>query len=553
MPEINDNKRNVDPFVPTQPVWLIDSSPVESDKIRAQISPKVININNFDDLPQNLSARLQSDPQAFGTIIISNNLPANIKLNLSSVVSALNNDGLNKRLFIYHITDKDSSPFNNATICSDIDEFISLANNVHIESIATDDVVDEEARRIINKLKIQNGKLTKINDSLKKQLDDKNKGYEELIDSLNLIKKSVTKYEYDKKHAEEKEKIAINETKKLKEENEVLNTEIDKNKEELLNKDHQLLEKDAKINGLSSRIEELNTANNQLEQDKIDLENDLNEERSKSQMYLESKSELSALSSVKDDYNSAKELLRSEKSKNNKLESTISAKNEKIKSLEDKIEQLRKNDSYSNELGYDDPNVYQVINLNRTKVIYFKIIDPIPYHKFYIEYFADFIRKMTNRRVITMMIKVDQGKDQQKYSDRTFIGALDAIHNSTDKYNLIPSKRMGEGTYEFESTDEDKVLIVMDYIQNDKFYVNTQDVYDHYIIINHSDDAQKIYNLSGKIISNDRKSIADWKFNRQIKTQTTKNKEILFNKAIEPIVINSQVILSDSDEMNKYR
>ena len=552
MPEINDNKRNVDPFVPTQPVWLIDSSPVESDKIRAQISPKVVNINNFDDLPLNLSARLQSDPQAFGTIIISNNLPANIKLNLSSVVSALNNDGLNKRLFIYHITDKDSSPFNNATICTDVDEFVSLANNVHIESIATDDVVDEEARKIINKLKIQNGKLSKTKDSLKKELDDKNKAYEELIESLNLIKQSVTKYEDDKKHAEEKEQVAIKKSEELQRENEVLNTELDKVKQEVLDKSHIILNKESENSGLRANIEELTTKNNQLEQDKFDLKDELEEEKSKSQSYLESRSELSTLSTIKDDYNSAKDLLREAKSTNNKLMAEISSKDSKINALEDKIAQLRNNDSYSNKLGYDDPNVYQVINLDRTKLIYFKIIDPIPYHKFYIEYFADFIRKMTGKRVITLMIKVDQGKDQERYSDRTFIGALDAITNSTDKYNLIPSKRMAEGTYEFENNNEDKILIVMDYIENDKFYATTKDVYDYYIVINHTNDAKAIYNLSGKVISNDRKSITDWRFDRRIMTQTNKNKEQMFQKAIEPIIINSQVLVSGTDEMNNF-
>ena len=547
---IEENMKQVDPFVPTQPVWLLDANPVESDKIRASISPKVINFNNFDDLPNTLSARFNGDPNAFGTLIISNNLPEAFDVNFKTVVGALNNDDINKRLFIYHITDQGASPFKNATICKNIDDFIELANNVHIDSIASDNVVDEEARKIIFQLKVQNAKLTKNNDSLKEQIKDKNKKFEDLSESFDQVKITIERYENDKKNAEDKRKVAEDNLDKIKRNNEVLNKTIDKLRDDNYKANNENLELQTKISGLNQHIEDLNVKNNQLTQENFDLNNDLNKEKQNSMNYLETKTELAGMSQLKDQLDAATQMVRSEKSEKERYKAKNSTLEEKIKELEDTIDRLRHSDSYSNELGYDDPEVYQVIKLKNTKVIYFKIIDPIEFHRFYIEFFASKLRElMNNKDIITLMIKIDNGKDQERFSDRTFIGTMDAITNSTNKYSLIPSRRMAEGAYDFEK-DNNKILIVMDYIDNSKYYVETENVYDHFVIANHTKDIKNIYELDGKPITHDRNSIVDWQFDRRVHMQTEKNKNEYFFKAVTPLFSESHVVLSEANNVN---
>lgn len=534
--------QKVDPFVPTQEVWLIDSDPVETNKIKSGISPKVINLSSFDDLVSVINNRLNSSSKSFGTVIFTQNFPTEIKVYLDAIVSALNNDMINQRLFIYHITDKNSSPFLNVKQCKTVDEFIDLANDVHIESIEEDDAVDEEARKIIKKYKQALSKKDNELSSKKEEISDLSDKIKDLSQELSNIKHQIKKSEVENQRYEQERKSAVSERDVLQNKLDVIGKKLDETRSSLDEEQTKNIDNQSKIKGLQRTIEEVNAKNNELFQQNNDLQEEIDHERERSQSYFESKTDSEQLSKLQDDFTSTLELYRKEKEKTSDLRAKLTLKDNEIASRKQEIDQLRNSNKNISNFGIPDLEVYPSIKLKRTDVIYFKVIDQLPYHRFYIDLFAEEMKKIinTNVQVVNMMMKIDAGKDQQRFDDRIFIGNLDAVTQGDDQYYLVPTMNMDKKTYDFE--DQDRILIFIDYFDNSKHYVETDGIMDNYIIINRSRDARKIYDLNGKFISNDHSSLVDIKYDSTVSTNTKENQKRRFQDVVKKLLLQSNVI-----------
>lgn len=537
------DRTQVDPFIPTQEVWIIDSDPVEVDKIKSGISPKVISLNTFNDIVSALSGRLNGNINSFGTIIFSRNLPTDVKTNLEAVVTSLNNKTVNERLFIYHIADDNSSPFINSKICNTVDEFIDLANNVHVENIEENDSIDEEARKIIKKYRQSIAK--KDNDiNAKKNENKKLKNrIKELTEKLDIIHKQINRFEEENKHYEGIAKDAESKLNEIQNRLDVTGKELDNTRFELDKERTKNINGQAKIKGLEKAVDEANAKNNELYQQNRDLQDEIDHERERSQEYLEARTDSEQLSQLQDDLKSTLMLYKKTKSDISDLKAQLTVKENDIASKQNEIDQLRNSNQGLSNFGIPDPETFPVIKLKRTDLIYFKVIDQLPYHRFYINLFAKELRKIIdnkNVQIVNMMMKIDSGKDQDRFKDRIFIGNLDAVSNDDDKYYLFPTMNMDKNTFDFE--DKERILIFIDYFDNSKKYVKTEGITDNYIVINRSRDARKIYDLEGKFISNDHSSLVDIKYDSTISTNTRENQMRRFQDTVRKLLLESNVV-----------
>lgn len=532
-----------DPFTPGQPVWLIDSDPVESSTIRSNLSPKVINIFDFDLLAETISKRLNSDEQAFGTLIFTQNIPGELKTNWGTTITAINNENINPKLFIYHVTNENFSPFNNAKVFSEITDFLEFANEVHLEKITDDDSLSEEARKIIKDMKIQVSKLTNDKDNLKKELEQNISKVDTLNSKLDSSAELLKRYLSDKESAEEKAKKAEEERDKTNLNFESKTRTIADLRKQILDLSEQLNTSETKSDAAKQTIEQQTIQINELTQQIKDLEFDLSKKDEESKSLLSAKTEFAAMGELQEKYDATVNLLRKNREEINSLKSEVAIKENKVNLLQSQLELYRDSDSTKQELGYS--NVFQKIELKRTNVMYFKIIDQLPFHRFYINTMVEQLKSMLlsqgiNRKIKIIMMKVDQGNDKKRFSEYTFIGDLEGAATDHDKFYLIPSRKMGENAYRFEQSDD--VIVFLDYIDNDEIYLNTNGVSDNYVILNHSKDLGSVYDLKGQVISYDHRSLIDIKYDKSIKSMTSQNRDEKIFNTITPILQNSNVV-----------
>lgn len=528
----------VDPFTPSQKVWLLDTSPTEVDTIRGSMTPEVETFDKYSNLSATIANRLNTN--GFGTLIVTENLPTDIETKLSVLIKAINNEQVFDRIYVFHITTQLSSPFNNAKIYKNVADFLDDANNIHLESLTSNVDVNEEAQNVIRSLKVSKNKyqtqyeqatqnITELEDKLAqaqadiKQLEGKVAYYEQKIN------------EADEMSANAKQTVQDN-TQKV----DNLTTALDKARAKVSEQEDMIIDLNAKIEGEKRTVTELSSQNNILSVQIQDKEAELQEAREQNQRLLSAKTEVEGMGELRNNYNAVLE-------KNEALNKTIQTLTQdkvvmqnEINKLSDDNENIRKGYRDYSQVGYS--NVFQEINLDKTNVLYFKVLDNLPFHRFYIQKVAENIRKLaTNSHVVTCMMKVDQGNDRERFgADYTFISDLSGINASHDNYYLIPSKRMGENTKMFEQ--QDVILIFVDYIDNDQYYVNTNGLIDYYHIDKDSRKARAIYNVKGLPISYDHNTISDIKYNRTLQNKTTENQNEYFDDRVVEIISKSTVV-----------
>lgn len=533
----------MDPFTPRQQVLLIDDNPVESDQIRAGISPKVLNVDSFDMLADTLTNRLSQDEHAFVTLIITKHIPGTLRTVWNSTITALNNDQINGRLFVYHITTQGVSPILNAIVVPSVTDFLELANNTHLEKLTEDDSLSEEAKKVIRELKIKLSKTSSDKDDLTEQLKQANSDLDDLKQRLKHDEELIKKYLDDKKSAEEQ-------AEKAKKERDETNLDFESKTKTIAKLRSQILDLTEKVTSLETKsdadkrsIEEMTVRSNELVQQIKDLEDDLARKDEENKRFLSAKTEYAAMGELQKRYDATVDLLRDARNELTEKKSDLALKENQIESLRDQIDLYRDGTSQERTLGYD--NVYQKIHLKRTNVMYFKVIDPLPFHRFYINEFVEQLREMAkgqgiNQEIVIVMLKLDQGQDRKRYQDCSFIGDLEGVNSSNDKYYLIPSKRMGDNAYRFE--EDGRMLIFIDYIDNEEIYLETDAIQDHYVILTHSSDLGRVYDLKGKTISNDHRSLINIRYNKSVNSMTSQNKQEYILDTLIPLIKDSNVV-----------
>lgn len=545
---------NRDPFTATQAVWLIDTDNVEVDRIKEGLSPEVLKLSKFDVVIQTVGSRLQGSEDSYGTLIIANQkLPDELRSHWEMLVRAINSLVDNKkyqhRLFIYEINPEANEVhvFHNSVLCSDVMDFLAKAHNTHFDSItSTTSDISDEARRMLMNTQTENAKLredSKHFQEIIKKDTEKIKNYKQQLTTLNQQIQSFRAQAEKGEKAEQEAKDAI-EKNKLKMHS--LQKQIDDLNKQVNDIKAKNTDLSIENNSLKQHQKESNREKASLTQQLDDLNRELTDERNKNEQILNARNEMEENSILQESLNASQEKLKKANKEKIDAEQEKSVLEMRLDEAKKELEDIRSGYKNVSRIGYS--NNFGTINLENTDVIYFKVINSLPFHRFYINEFMNVFRQLMNENSIegnpSKLIKlvyhrIDYGFDEQILGDYPQIGDLDAINDFNDHYRIMPSLNIGKNHSVFEK--DHHILIFVDYVHDNKYYVNTNGIIDYYSIVHHSSLAKDL-KLKGNIISYDHDSILNLIYNPQILQFTNDNKQSYYIRALSNLIQSSNVV-----------
>lgn len=544
-------KTTRDPFAASQPVWVVDADRMELDKMQNSLSPELLHFDDLDSIIQAISTRFDGSKETYGTFIITQNQPSKLKAVWSTFVQAMNslkqNENYKNRLFIFEINPLSNGThiFYNSQLYESVDEFLADAHNVHIEAVTGNTNISEEARRMITDLKVQQKKTQADLKEAKKQNKEITEQKEDLAKQLSLLKAQIDSY---KQKADSGEK-AQEEANKLIEENQLKMKSLQQHVDDLQVKQNESdsLVNDLKVKNtaLDETIQEQNLKITSLNQTLIDKDRQIEQQNAEQSKIINARNSLEETKIVQERLNAEREKRSQTEKINVELQQKLVQSDLKIKSLTQENNNVRQGYKSIERVGYT--NEFTPIKLGSTNVMYFKIIDELPFHRFYIDELQKLIGQLLeesnmNQYIISTKIvyfKVDYGSDKEVIGDYPLIGNLSTIDDNEDHYRLIPGPNINEAANDFDTRD--KLLIFVDYISNDKYYIETNGNIDYYVISTHEKIASDL-KLKGSSISYDRNTLLDLEYDKNFINLTEKNRIENIQDKLTPLIEHSTAL-----------
>lgn len=512
-------------FPDREPIWVITDRLSEKEDLENGFNRETIRLMNIDDLIINAEASLiKGQPHA--SLIITEHLPTGVEQHFREVVKALN---LMPNVKVYEINR--DPVFEYGVEMGSIRQLIVLSKDkTRSETIKEfTDPTDKQAdimRSLEEDIVI-----------LKSQLEDekkaKGKVEEEKKEALRRLKEMAS--EVKNRYLPDKERF-----KKLADQlqNELDGVKIDleqeksktnkyrKEKDEALdretNLEYAVKALENRIKNKDERIELLNAevARKEKEINKVVLERD----RVLGTM-VEEEQALLLETHLKEEREEKERALGEVES----LRVSVREKEFNINELERTISNLRQgNDSVKNT---GRTNLLDTQRLQNTDLVYIKVIDHLPYHKLAIKMLFDLLNnKKYNQRGCMIILKNDEGLDHENFKGINVVGDLDDLHREADIVRLYPSTSMFSGIESFEN--EYDFVLVLDYIQSNQYYLDTNARSHFMTMVKSSDRVQKISGLKGSPLSIDSDSIFSLRFDPAIGNAAFKENRhnALFNK-----------------------
>lgn len=542
---------NRDPFVATQQVWLIDTDRIEIDKIQSSLSPDVLQLNSFDSAVDTIYNRLQGSNDSYGTLIITQNLSSSFKEVWSNFVKALNSllesDTFKNRLFVFEINPSSSGEhvFINSVLCTDIDDFLMKAHHVHFSSVTSNEQVDEEAKKIIKQLQIENAKQKGNFENEKKEKEKTAEKLKETENKLSLLQSQIKSYENQAKKGLEAEEAANELIEKNKQKLKALQKQVDDLNKEVVNGKDAKANLEIELEATKKYLSERNASLTSITQELRDTKDELEQLNKRQKEILNAKGEMKQNSILLEELEAQRQKTIDEHKQKLELNQQLSLQKLTINDLNKQIEDIRKGYKNVNRIGYS--NNFGTIKLQQTNLMYFKIINPLPYHRFYLLQLQKMLSKLfyededsPSKKVKIIFHKIDFGQDKVIIGDYPLIGNLSVATDEYDKYRIMPSLDIDEDHGNFDNPE--KILIFVDYIQNDKYYCESDAISDYYVIANNSTTISEMPNLKGDLICYDRSSLVDLRYNSQVENMTETNKNQFYLNNLKQLITSSNAI-----------
>lgn len=542
---------NRDPFVATQQVWLIDTDRIEIDKIQSSLSPDVLQLNSFDSAVDTIYNRLQGSNDSYGTLIITQNLSSSFKEVWSNFVKALNSllesDTFKNRLFVFEINPSSSGEhvFINSVLCTDVDDFLMKAHHVHFSSVTDNEQVDEEAKKIIKQLQIENAKQKGNFENEKKEKEKTAEKLKETENKLSLLQSQIKSYENQAKKGLEAEEAANELIEKNKQKLKALQKQVDDLNKEVIDGKDTKTNLEIELEATKKYLSERNASLTSITQELRDTKDELEQLNKRQKEILNAKGEMKQNSILLEELEAQRQKTIDEHKQKLELNQQLSLQKLTINDLNKQIEDIRKGYKNVNRIGYS--NNFGTIKLQQTNLMYFKIINPLPYHRFYLLQLQKMLSKLfyededsPSKKVKIIFHKIDFGQDKVIIGDYPLIGNLSVATDEYDKYRIMPSLDIDEDHGNFDNPD--KILIFVDYIQNDKYYCVSDAISDYYVIANNSSTISEMPNLKGDLICYDRSSLVDLRYNSQVENMTETNKNQFYLNNLKQLITSSNAI-----------
>lgn len=530
-----------DPLSANQSVWLIENDSTKIEKIKMSIAPEVKSFKDIDILAEQIDFRFNMSDESYATLIVDDdNIPSDIRQLFNTFVDGINifKKSLKERLIIFEINSKGENVFVDSILCADIDDFLMKSQNVRIDKLTNDVNVSEEAKKLIDTLKIDNEKKKRLIEKSQDEITQLKKDNKELSEKNELIKNQIETYKMNAEKAKENEELSNENYKKIEEDNKSKKALIDQNNREIEELKMKVSDLDTQNKAKEEIIRNLNLNISNLMQQKNDIEDEYQDLLSKHEAIYNAKNEIEENEILNENIRSLEEQKKKLKREIEEVKQEKIILEYKIKDLENEIQELRNGFKNTNRIGYS--NLFGTIHLQRTNVLYIKVIQDFPNLKLYLDYILNMLKEIIrenkndySNKIKIVYHKVDFGQDKILFPNCDYIGNLGSV-GENDKYRIMPSLNIDEDSEKFEQ--EPHLLIFVDYISDDKYYVETDKRIDYLNLVNDKKQMSEL-NLKGYKVSNERDSFLNMQLPDNFNGFTEENKRYEMYSILSDIVV----------------
>lgn len=499
-------------FPDNEPIWLFTDNMQVKQEIEDGLNRKVMLIRTPDEFVARLGD-VRVGNRANTSIIITDSLPTDIQANFSAIVSAI------KVLVGVKIVEVGIDPvFANAKAFGTLPGMIRFAQESRraeqIQELDPNDAKTQLLQGLQNDLHATrvnlNNQLKEVK-KLTKEKADLFKGLKDLKGELDtqilpelahykdlceVQEQKLLRLEQDLKIEIEKCKQYLKDKDKLFGENTDLNYKIKAYEGYLESKDLEI----KKIKNQKNLVEE---DLKKVEQEKLDMLNTLVDE----EIHEGIVKELSA----------ERTKVRDLTTKLEQANIQLASKDIKASEMVREINELRKGSTVLSSVGVT--TILDSYEMQRTNLVYIKVINELPYHRLAIQYLFDMLAERIKDLSHLAIIRTDEGLDNNYYERVPIVGKVEDVEPIHRVFRLFPNRAMFTGADRFLRNVG--LLVVVDYMRNTNYCLNSLAKETYMTMVQRSSDIQK-YGLKGAPISLDDDSVFDIQWDSRIANAAVK-------------------------------
>lgn len=525
---------------------IIDDKIDEVAKMRAQINSdmKVVaqpvdsNLSAGDYFMEQIDEARAREQNV--TIIWTEHMPSSLKevrTFLVQTIEIINDDPDSINIAVYEIGNESNQIFTSGTskslVLPDIDELILESKDRKSASMIDNVDVNEESKLIIDELSKDNREKTHALKEAQKLKEEALNSQADLKAEIQLHKDQLEKMQKELEIAQKLKEEAENNYENRSDEIESLHRNIDKLNAELSDLKIKYDEANIKIDKFKEENQSYISMMNAKDIQINDLTQELSEERTKTMGMEQDADEMSTkVQQAKRDMEqiaSLRDELAKMRGENTKMKIQLDSNKELINNLRS----TSKNTTDA---------VLPQIEFNHIKLMYFRVLNDLPYFHWYIKQMRKLLFDLTMRRKKVKII--DIRRDHELDAQFLNINKIANIGNALENENyLIPNSNMADGKITFENNCD--ILIVLDYTGRRNPIIKTTSIFDEYVVLTDGKDAKKI-EAPGGIISNGDDSLLDLSYNEDF-IRYPESVERLTEDVLGAFLSTSKVMRSETD------
>ncbi|MGN4723849.1 hypothetical protein ACTFR8_22740 [Bacillus cereus group sp. MYBK15-3] len=504
--EVAEKQVNKGYFPDNEPIWLFTDKLVIKQEIEDGLNRPVMLIRTPDDFVMKLDD-VRSGGNAYASVILTDSMPPDIVANFSTLVRAL------KTLKGIRVVEVGiDKVFEDAKRFGTIRAMLKFAQEDRregqIRNLDTTDTTKDLILGLEVDLNAAKGKIAKLEEEkaevvakdkekLQLLMDMKGQIENELMPDLEKYKEEcvaltekVKKLELDLDIEVEKTNHYVREKDAILREKQELEFKLKGQERYYAGKDEERKRLEKKLEGFKRDLAKLEEEKLQIIRSRVDEE-----------VYAMNVKELDA----------ARESIRDLEEKLTDVQIELSSKSIEISKKNSEIAELRKGSDVLSEVGVS--MLLDNCTLERTDVVYIKVFNELPYHRLAIKMLFDMLSERVHGLSHLMILKVDEGLDNKYFKGVPIVGQIGDVKPEDRVFRLFPSRSMFTG-YERFSRNVD-LLVVVDYTQNDNYYVKSN-ARETYITMVQRSRYVREFGLKGIPLSLDDDSIFDIKWDSRI-------------------------------------
>lgn len=484
-------------FGQNEGILLISSNYMEKQQIEDGLNREITRITSVDELIRSFS-QLATGNGVRASIILTSEIPKDIRAGIESVVEFIEVAEVPSFEIGVGKTIKGAYRFGT------IHDFLSFArNNKRKEQISG--VKNDEQRTILEELQLETDSQKEKIELLEQEKEDLEKQYKEIQGKCTTLETQIE--QVYKVQTEDAKNEVIELEDRLESITRLHDIEKRKSASYQAEKDDalgQLTELKLTVQslkeGLREKQGEIRKLERTIERYKIHLEK-VKQEKEKILRSRVDSEEHVLLSNE----------LEGQRKEVDRLEKLVAKQEIRIRSIKYDKELLQEEIQFLRDGNYNIENTGRTTKLDmykfeKTDLIYIKVFDELPYLRLATKMFFDKMSDKYDGRSHLMILRYDDGMDDHYLDGVPIWSKIKDVPASDRIFRIFPHPAMFTKADEWEKPVD--LLIVVDFIKNNKYYLTSQAKERFMTVVRRETDMDK-YNLKGSPITIDGKSVFD--------------------------------------------